>query len=112
MRAVIQRVSKASVKVEDGVTGKIEKGLLVFVGIEDLDKDEDLCWLSKKIVQMRIFSEGKGVMNDSVKDADGEILLVSQFTLYASTRKGNRPSYSRASKSEIAIPLYEKLIRQ
>src|SRR4051794_21210273 len=110
MRVIVQRVSKASVKVDGEIVGKIEKGLLVFVGIEDLDNEEDVTWISKKIVQMRIFNDESGVMNESVRDVGGGILLVSQFTLHASTRKGNRPSYSKASKGEIAIPLYEKTI--
>ena len=110
MRVIVQRVSKASVKVDGEIVGKIEKGLLVFVGIENLDNEEDVTWISKKIVQMRIFDDEKGVMNESVRDVGGGILLVSQFTLHASTRKGNRPSYSKASKGEIAIPLYEKVI--
>jgi D-tyrosyl-tRNA(Tyr) deacylase len=112
MRVVIQRVSEATVKVQDQTTGKIEKGLLVFVGIEDPDNEEDVIWISKKIVQMRIFNDENEVMNQSLKDVGGGIMLVSQFTLHASTRKGNRPSYSRASKGEIAVPIYEKLISQ
>lgn len=112
MRVVIQRVSKACVKVEGKVTGEIEKGLLVFVGIEDLDMEEDIVWLSNKMVNLRIFGDENGVMNKSVKDADGNILLVSQFTLHASTKKGNRPSYIKASKSDFAIPMYERLIQQ
>lgn len=112
MRVVIQRVSKATVKVEGKITGEIEKGLLVLVGIEDLDNDEDIVWLSNKIVNLRIFGDENGVMNKSVKDVDGGILLVSQFTLHASTKKGNRPSYLKASKSDFAIPMYEKMIRQ
>jgi D-tyrosyl-tRNA(Tyr) deacylase len=110
MRVVIQRVSEATVKVQGQTTGKIEKGLLVFVGIEDVDNEEDVTWLSKKIAQIRIFNDANGVMNESVREAGGGIMLVSQFTLHASTRKGNRPSYSKASKGEVAIPLYEKLI--
>lgn len=92
--------------------GNIATGLLVLLGIEDADTEEDIRWLSSKIVQLRIFQDSEGVMNRSVMDIDGNILLVSQFTLYASTRKGNRPSYIRAGKPEIAIPLYEKMIRQ
>jgi D-tyrosyl-tRNA(Tyr) deacylase len=110
MRVVVQRVSKASVKVESETMGQIGKGLLVFVGVEDLDNEEDVTWISKKIVQMRIFNDEKGVMNESVKDVNGGILIISQFTLHATTRKGNRPSYSKASKGEAAILLYEKLI--
>jgi|SRR5579875_723743 len=112
MRAVIQRVSKASVKVNEKITGSVGKGLLVFLGIEDADTDEDIVWLSNKIVNLRIFDDENGVMNKSVKDENGNILLVSQFTLHASTKKGNRPSYIRASKPEVAIPVYEKMIQQ
>ena len=112
MRAVIQRVSEASVTVEGKITGIIEKGLLVLLGIEDADSMEDLEWLSAKVVNMRIFNDEQGVMNVSIKDAGGDILLVSQFTLHASTKKGNRPSYSRAAKGDFAIPLYEKMITQ
>ena len=112
MRVVIQRVSKASVKVDAKVTGEIDKGLLVFVGIEDLDNEEDITWLTNKIVQLRIFKDENSVMNKSVKEVNGQILLVSQFTLHSSTKKGNRPSYIRAAKAEVAIPLYEKLIGQ
>jgi D-tyrosyl-tRNA(Tyr) deacylase len=110
MRAVIQRVTKASVTVEEKITGAIENGLLVLLGIEDADSDEDIEWLSGKIVNLRIFDDANGVMNISVKDIDGDILLVSQFTLHASTKKGNRPSYIRASKPGFAIPMYEKMI--
>jgi D-aminoacyl-tRNA deacylase len=110
MRAVIQRVTQASVIVEEKITGSIKKGLLVLLGIENEDKDEDIDWLSNKIVNLRIFDDAAGVMNINVKDIDGNILLVSQFTLHASTKKGNRPSYIKASKPEIAIPLYEKMI--
>lgn len=112
MRVVIQRVSKASVAVDEKITGKIEKGLLVLAGFEDADAAEDIDWLSNKIVQMRIFNDENDVMNKSIKDIDGSILLVSQFTLHASTKKGNRPSYSKASKSDIAIPLYKKFIER
>lgn len=112
MRAVIQRVSKASVKVNDNITGQIEKGLLVLLGIEDADSKEDIEWLSSKICNLRIFDDEQGVMNVSVKDVGGSILLVSQFTLHASTKKGNRPSYIRASKPEIAIPMYEQMLQQ
>ena len=112
MRAVIQRVSSASVTVEERITGSVENGLLVFVGIEDTDTSEDIEWLSNKIVNLRIFSDADGVMNISVKDNGGGILLVSQFTLHASTKKGNRPSYIKASKPGIAIPVYEKMIAQ
>jgi D-tyrosyl-tRNA(Tyr) deacylase len=112
MRAVIQRVKEASVTVDDNVTGSVGQGLLIFLGIEDADNEEDIQWLSGKIVNLRIFDDSDGVMNLSVKDTGGEILLVSQFTLHASTKKGNRPSYIRASKPEIAVPMYEKMIRQ
>jgi D-aminoacyl-tRNA deacylase len=112
MRAVIQRVREASVTVDDRITGSVGQGLLIFLGIEDADNEEDIQWLSGKIVNLRIFDDSEGGMNLSVKDTGGDILLVSQFTLHASTRKGNRPSYIRASKPEIAIPLYEKMIRQ
>jgi D-aminoacyl-tRNA deacylase len=110
MRAVIQRVSEASVRVGNAVTGNIGPGLLVLLGIEDADQQEDIEWLSGKIVNLRVFNDEQGVMNISVKDFGGDILLVSQFTLHASTKKGNRPSYIRASKPDIAIPLYEKMI--
>ncbi len=112
MRTVIQRVLQASVTVGTITTGAIKKGLLVLVGIEDADNDEDIKWLSSKIVNLRIFDDENKVPNISVKDIDGDILVVSQFTLHASTRKGNRPSYLKASKAEIAIPLYEKFVIQ
>lgn len=112
MRAVIQRVSEAAVKVDGVVTGAIQSGLLVLLGIEDTDTLEDIAWLSAKIVNLRIFNDDAGVMNVSLKDANGDLLLVSQFTLFASTKKGNRPSYIRASKPDVAIPLYEKMILQ
>ena len=110
MRAVIQRVSQASVTIEGIRKAVIEGGLLVLLGIEDADSPEDIEWLSAKIVNLRIFNDAAGVMNVSVKDMGGAILLVSQFTLLASTKKGNRPSYIRASKPDIAIPLYEQMI--
>lgn len=110
MKVVIQRVSEASVTVDKNITGKINKGLLVLIGIEDADTDEDISWLSSKIVNLRIFDDENGVMNKSVKDTNGDILLVSQFTLHASTKKGNRPSYIKASKPDFAIPMYEKII--
>ncbi len=112
MRMVIQRVSEASVTVEGAVTGKIKNGLLVFVSIEDADTHEDIIWLAGKIINMRIFNDENGVMNKNLEDISGDLLLVSQFTLHASTKKGNRPSYSKASKPAIAIPLYEKLITE
>ncbi|ACU57912.1 D-aminoacyl-tRNA deacylase [Chitinophaga pinensis] len=110
MRAVIQRVSRASVTVDGNITGSIDTGLLVLLGIEDADNTEDIIWLSNKIVNLRIFNDEEGVMNRSVKEVDGDVLLVSQFTLHAATKKGNRPSYIRASKPDIAIPLYEQMI--
>ncbi|MCW3113948.1 MAG: D-tyrosyl-tRNA(Tyr) deacylase [Segetibacter sp.] len=112
MRVVIQRVSKASVKVDGKITGAIKQGLLVLIGIEDADTNEDIIWLGNKIVNMRLFADETGVMNKSVKEIEGNILVVSQFTLHASTKKGNRPSYIRASKSEFAIPMYERVIEQ
>jgi D-tyrosyl-tRNA(Tyr) deacylase len=112
MRAVIQRVTKASVTIEGKINGKITNGLLVLMGVEDADTDEDIEWLSSKIVNLRIFNDENGVMNISVKDIAGNILLISQFTLHGSTKKGNRPSYLKASKPDIAIPIYEKMIRQ
>lgn len=112
MRIVIQRVSEAAVRVDGNITGGIGKGLLVLVGIEDADTKDDIEWLSNKIVNIRIFDDADGVMNLSVKDIDGGILLVSQFTLHASTKKGNRPSYIKASKPEIAVPMYEAMITQ
>ena len=112
MKAVIQRVSKASVTIDNKIHAEIGNGLLVLLGIEDADTDEDIEWLSAKIVNLRIFNDENGVMNVSVKDNNGDILLVSQFTLHASTKKGNRPSYIKASKPDFAIPMYEKFIRQ
>ena len=112
MRAVIQRVSKASVTIDNKIYSQIKNGLLVFVGIEDADTAEDIEWLSNKIVNLRVFNDDNGVMNVSVKDMNGDILTVSQFTLHASTKKGNRPSYIKASKPEFAIPMYEKFIKQ
>ena len=112
MRAVIQRVSRASVTIHSIVRSSIGNGLLVLVGFEDADTPEDIEWLSSKIVNLRIFNDANGVMNVSVKENGGEVLLVSQFTLHAATKKGNRPSYIRASKPEVAIPLYEKMIAQ
>lgn len=112
MRAVIQRVTEASVTVDGNITGAIQTGLLVLAGIEDADTDEDIKWLSSKIVNLRIFNDENGVMNVSVKDNGGDILLVSQFTLHAATKKGNRPSYIKASKPDVAIPMYEKMITQ
>ncbi len=110
MIAVIQRVSEASVTIDRILKSKIEKGLLVLIGIEDADNDEDIDWLAHKIVNLRIFNDADGVMNVSVKDNSSDVIVVSQFTLHASTKKGNRPSYSKASKPEVAIPLYEKFV--
>jgi len=110
MRAVIQRVSRASVTIGGIQRSAIAGGLLVLIGIEDADSSEDIDWLSARIVNLRIFNDDAGVMNLSVKDTGGSILLVSQFTLHASTKKGNRPSYIRASKPDIAIPLYQRMI--
>ncbi len=112
MRVVIQRVSEASVTVDGTITGSIKDGLLVLQGIEDTDTFEDIIWLSNKICNLRIFNDEEGVMNKSILDIGGELLLISQFTLYASTKKGNRPSYIRASKPPFAIPMYEKMIVQ
>ncbi|MBK7098607.1 MAG: D-tyrosyl-tRNA(Tyr) deacylase [Sphingobacteriales bacterium] len=112
MRVVIQRVTAASVTINQNLYSSISAGLLVLLGIEDADTDDDIRWLSQKIVQLRVFDDENGVMNLSVKDIGGDILLVSQFTLHASTRKGNRPSYIKASKPEFAIPMYEKMIQQ
>ncbi|WP_026765041.1 D-aminoacyl-tRNA deacylase [Sediminibacterium salmoneum] len=110
MRLVIQRVSSASVTIEEKVNGAIGTGLMVLVGIEDADTQEDIEWLAGKLVNLRIFNDDDGVMNCSIKEVNGDILLVSQFTLHASTKKGNRPSYIKASKPPIAIPLYQAMI--
>lgn len=110
MRIIIQRVTSASVSIDNKLFSSIGNGLLVLLGIEDSDTEEDLTWLAQKIVNLRIFNDENGVMNVSLLDAKKEILLVSQFTLFASTKKGNRPSYIKASKPDIAIPLYEKMI--
>ena len=112
MIAVIQRVSSASVLIEGRVKAQIEKGLLVLLGIVEADAQEDVEWLSSKIVNLRIFNDAAGVMNVSILDAGGDMIVVSQFTLHASTKKGNRPSYIKAAKPVIAIPLYEKLIKR
>jgi len=112
MRVVIQRVTRASVIIEGKIHGQIADGLLVLVGIEDADTWDDIEWLSGKIINLRIFNDQNGVMNISLKDVDGNILLISQFTLHASAKKGNRPSYIKAAKPDIAIPLYEKMIQQ
>ncbi len=112
MKAVIQRVSNASVTIDGNIKSSIGLGLLVLIGIEDADTQEDIVWLSSKIVNLRIFNDENEVMNISVKDCDGDVILVSQFTLHASTKKGNRPSYIKAAKPESAIPMYEKMIVQ
>lgn len=111
MRIVLQRVSEASVTVDGNKTADIKKGLLVLVGIEDLDTQEDIDWLVGKIIKMRIFGDENDVMNCSVQDIEGDIIVVSQFTLHASTKKGNRPSYIKASKPEFAIPMYENFVK-
>ncbi|MEB2777207.1 D-aminoacyl-tRNA deacylase [Algoriphagus sp. D3-2-R+10] len=110
MIVVIQRASEASVKIGGNVKAEIGIGLMILLGIEEADTEEDIAWLSKKIVNLRIFPDENEVMNKSLLDIDGEILLISQFTLHASTKKGNRPSYIKAAKPDIAIPLYEKMI--
>lgn len=112
MRAVIQRVSKASVTVDGEVISKINNGLLILLGIEDADEQEDLEWLSRKIVNLRIFNDSEGVMNQSLIENGGNAIVVSQFTLHASTKKGNRPSYIKAAKPVVAIPLYERFVTQ
>ena len=110
MRVVLQRVSSASVTVEDKIVGEIQKGIVVLVGIEDADTQEDIDWLVTKITQLRIFGDDNGVMNLSVEEVNGDVLVVSQFTLHAATKKGNRPSYIKAARPEIAIPIYEKFV--
>ena len=110
MKAVIQRVSKASVTIEDNKVATIDHGVLVLLGIEESDTQEDIDWLSNKIINLRIFNDKEGIMNDSLLDCKGDIIVVSQFTLYASIKKGNRPSYTKAAKPAIAIPLYTKFI--
>lgn len=112
MRVVLQRVSEASVTIEGNVKSAIQTGLLILLGIEPEDNEKDILWLSKKISNLRIFNDENGVMNKSVIDINGEIIVVSQFTLHASTKKGNRPSYIRAAKPDIAIPLYEQFVKQ
>ena len=111
MRTVIQRVTNASVTVESKVVAEIQKGLLVFVGIEEADTQEDLDWLVTKITQLRIFNDENEVMNLSIQDIGGDVLVVSQFTLHAATKKGNRPSYIKAAKPDIAIPMYERFVK-
>jgi len=112
MKTVIQRVSSASVTIDAKIVAEIQKGLLVLIGIEDADNQEDIVWLCQKIANLRIFGDENEVMNLSVKDVDGEVIVVSQFTLQASTKKGNRPSYVKAAKPEIAIPLYEQFVQR
>ncbi len=110
MRAIIQRVSKASCSIEGKISGEIGLGFMILLGIEDSDTDEDLSWLAQKISNMRIFSDENGLMNKALTDVQGNILLISQFTLFASTKKGNRPGFTRSAKPDYAIPLYEKMI--
>jgi D-tyrosyl-tRNA(Tyr) deacylase len=112
MKVVLQRVSSASVTIDSKIVADIQKGLLVLVGMEDADTQEDINWLCQKIANLRIFGDENDVMNLSVKDVDGEVIVVSQFTLHALTKKGNRPSYIKASKPEVAIPLYENFVKQ
>jgi D-tyrosyl-tRNA(Tyr) deacylase len=112
MKAVIQRVSSASVTIESKIVAEIQHGLLVLIGIEEADSQEDIVWLCQKIANLRIFGDENEVMNLSVKDIDGDVIVVSQFTLQASTKKGNRPSYIKAAKPEMAIPLYEEFVQQ
>lgn len=111
MRAVVQRVSQASVTIDNRITGAINKGLLILIGMEEEDTDMDIEWLCSKLVGMRIFSDQDGLMNESILNQQGDILLISQFTLFASTKKGNRPSFIKAARPEKAIPLYEQMIR-
>ena len=110
MKVVLQRVTSASVTVEDKIVGEIQKGIVVLVGIEDADLQEDIDWLVTKITQLRIFGDENGVMNLSVEEVNGDVLVVSQFTLHAATKKGNRPSYIKAARPEVAIPIYEKFV--
>jgi D-tyrosyl-tRNA(Tyr) deacylase len=112
MRAVIQRVSESSVTISATIKASIAKGLLVLLAVEDADTPEDIDWLSAKIVRLRIFSDPNGLMNLSVQDVQGDILIISQFTLFASTKKGNRPSYTRSAKPEVAIPLYQQFVQR
>ncbi|MBN2892348.1 MAG: D-tyrosyl-tRNA(Tyr) deacylase [Bacteroidales bacterium] len=112
MRTIIQRVNSASVDVEHKIIGNINKGLLVLIGFEEEDNEQDIIWLANKIINLRIFNDAEGKMNLSLQDIDGEILIVSQFTLHASTKKGNRPSFIKAAKPQISIPLYEKFIKE
>ena len=110
MKVVLQRVASASVTVEDKIVGEIQKGIVVLVGIEEADSQEDIDWLVGKITQLRIFGDENGVMNLSVEEVNGDVLVVSQFTLHAATKKGNRPSYIKAARPEVAIPMYEKFV--
>jgi len=112
MKTVIQRVLSASVTIDNEIVAQINQGLLLLIGIEDADNQDDIDWLTSKIVNLRIFADANDIMNRSIKDVEGEIIVVSQFTLHAATKKGNRPSYIKASKPDIAIPLYEKFIHQ
>ncbi len=112
MKAVIQRVTRASVEIDNNIVADIKDGLLILLGIEPLDTKDDIIWLSNKITNLRIFDDDNGVMNLSLKTTDGEAIVVSQFTLHASTKKGNRPSYIKAAKPDVAIPLYEKFVNQ
>jgi len=112
VRAVIQRVAEANVTIDGSVKGAIAKGLAILVAVEETDTAEDIEWLGGKIVRLRVFDDENGVMNRSVQEVGGEILLISQFTLFASTKKGNRPSYSRSAKPEVAIPIYERFIKR
>ena len=112
MRAVVQRVKEASVSIDNNVTSQIKEGLLILLGIEDIDGDEDIEWLTKKIINLRIFDDNRGVMNLSLPETGGDIIVVSQFTLYAKTKKGNRPSYIRAAQPEVAIPLYNSFLKK
>lgn len=109
---MLQRTSEASVQINKEIVGQIEEGLMILLGIEDADGPEDIEWLTRKVCNLRIFDDEFGVMNKSIQDVDGDILLISQFTLHASTKKGNRPSYIKAAKPEVAVPLYEKFIKQ
>lgn len=111
MRAVLQRVTQASCTVDGNITGEIKNGFLVLLGIEDADTDEDLQWLAQKIVAMRVFGDENGLMNKALADINGDILLISQFTLFANTKKGNRPGFTRASRPDKAIPMYEQMIK-
>ena len=110
MRVVVQRVSEASVTIQSKINASIQQGLLILLGIENEDSDQDIEWLVKKIAQLRIFDDANGIMNLSLKDIDGDVIIVSQFTLHASTKKGNRPSYIKAARPEVSIPLYKRFI--